>query len=151
MAMATQVPSPRSLRFLTSLGTSRTRAAVDLSARRISLTAFACLYPVLLLCPLFTCPVHGVSMHCTFAVSCSRFTSFPYRVPHFPNPCIPIISLFHSSWVCLTDPCSPCLILGEGRECDKHLLESKVFHVDFVVPVGVSSALLAFKRAPCMP
>lgn len=51
-----------------------------------------------------------------------------------------------SSWVCLTDPCYPCLVLGWGRGRDQHLLESKVFHDRLVGLVGVGSALLALKR-----
>ena len=119
---------------------------VYLLARRFSLTACPYMRLVFAFCSLSTRPVHSVSIRHMSVLLRYCFPSFPYRVPHFFNPGIPHIFSFHSSWVCLTDPCCPCLVLGWGRGCDQHLLESKVFHDRLVVPVGVSSALLAFKR-----
>jgi len=140
------LPSSRSAPFRPLACAGPTRVVAQLLARRFSPTACPLMRFAFTFGPLFAYPVHSVPIHHASVRLRYLLPSFPYRVPHFLNPDIPHIFSFHSSWVCLTDPCCPCLVLGWGGGRDQHLLESKVFHDSLVGPVGVSSALLAFKR-----
>ena len=140
------LPSSRSAPFRPLACAGPTRVVAQLFARRSSLTAWHHMCLVSGSCSFSTRSAHSVSISHVSVLLLYRVPSFPYRVPHFLSPGIPHTFSFHSSWVCLTDPCCPCFVLGWGGGCDQHLLESKVFHANLVVPVSVGSALLALKR-----
>jgi hypothetical protein len=135
-------PVSRSVRVRSLACAVPLRVALSLFARRPSLTALPYVRLTSLFCSPLACSVRTVPIHYVSALSCFRSPSVPLRVFHFPHPGIPHSFSFHSSWVCLTVPGCPCLVLGWGRGRDLHLLKLKVFHHRLVNPVGVGSALL---------